>query len=454
MARRGKPVVSIIGRPNVGKSSLFNRIINKKLAIVDEKEGVTRDRHYFDVTWQGIPFLITDTGGLVPDSDDIFQTLIEEQVEIAIQESEVIIFLVDAKTGVVDLDELIARKLKKEYNNKNIILAVNKVDNSQEELLVPEFYKLGFDNLIPISSLHGKGIGDLLDLVVEHLKSFKVPKEEDEIINLAIIGKPNVGKSSLFNSIVGSNEVIVSDIPGTTRDPIDTVITVNKKKYRFIDTAGLKKRKRINDDIDFYSILRTYRQIELADVLLLVLDATRPFSNQDEEVVNILQKYHKPLVVLFNKWDAIENKDTMTFVEYTEIFKYKFRNISYAPTLAISAKTKQRIMKIFDLVELVYQNYFREIDRDELFEYFLSLIRKHYHKPVNNKPVRFSAFYQSGVAPPTFVVHTNQPLSISQEYKRYLVNRLREKYDFTGVPIKLITRKSKDNNIDLEEIVL
>ena len=455
--RDGLPVVAIVGRPNVGKSTLFNRIVKKRIAIVDETPGVTRDRKYYKILWNKKEFYLVDTGGLLPKSEDIFQKSIDTHVEYAIQEAEVILFLVDGETGLVDIDMDVAGILQRYKDTKQIIVVVNKLDYYEDHTPIYEFYRLGFDEVFPISALHGYGVGDLLDKVVNALDRINIledKKEEIKTINVAIVGKPNVGKSSLLNKLTREDFAIVSDIPGTTRDPIDTIVKFDDIYYKFIDTAGIRKKKKIQDHIEFYSVVRTERMITRSDVILLVLDASRELSNQDEEVVKRIQDSEKAIVGVVNKWDLVE-KSTYTVEIYKEIFYSKFPSLKYVPLVFVSAKTGQRVNKIFKYINEVYNwwKYFIE-DQQELQRYFKEeILEKHQHKSVRNKNIYFRKIEQVDVSPPTFHVYVNFPNLVKDEYKRYIANKIRNKYIFTGTPLKFIYKKSKVYTQDVIKVL-
>ncbi len=435
-----KPVVAIVGRPNVGKSTLFNKLIGTRLSIVDDTPGVTRDRIYGDCEWLNYKFLLVDTGGIEPYSDDVILSQMRNQAEIAIETADVIVLVCDLKCGVVASDQEVAAMLLK--SNKPIVLCVNKCDKiGAPEPEFYEFYNLGLGDPIAVSSVHGHGTGDLLDEVVKH---FPEPSEDDEddeeIISVAVIGKPNVGKSSLVNKICGENRAIVSDIAGTTRDTTDTFIENSYGKFNFIDTAGLRRKSRVNDDIEKYSIIRARMAVERANVCVIMIDATVGFTEQDSKVAGIAMEQGKACIIAVNKWDAVE-KDGNTMKEFTEKLKNDFSFISYAPFLFISAKTGQRLDKLFEKIVYVHSQNSMRISTGRLNEVLAVATAR--VQPPTDKGRRLKIYYmtQASTRPPAFVFFVNRADLFHFSYQRYLENQIREIFGLDGTPVRFIIRE-------------
>ncbi len=436
----GKNIVAIVGRPNVGKSTLFNRIIGKRDAIVDPKSGVTRDRHYGSAEWNGKRFTIIDTGGYVPDSNDVFETAIREQVQIAIEEADVIVFVVDAVTGITPIDVEIAKILRR--SKKKVILAVNKIDNEKLEPHLLQFYELGLGEPFAISALHGRKVGDFLDEVVRDF-----PEETEELIEenknqikIAIVGQPNVGKSSFVNAILGENRVIVSDIPGTTRDSIDTIFEYNGTEFVLIDTAGLKKRSKIRESIEFYSAVRALKAIERCDVAVVMLDATCGLERQDLRVIGEAADLKKGIVIAVNKWDLIE-KDSNTALEYERALRSRLSVFDYVPILFISAKTKKRIFKVLELAKVVNDERNKRIKTSELNKVLFPIVKETPPPAVSGKEIKVKYVTQVKASPPVFAFFANFPDDIPEHYKRFLENKIREHFGFVGVPLTIVFKK-------------
>ncbi len=430
-------IVAIVGRPNVGKSTLFNRFIEERSAIVDDVAGVTRDRNYGKCEWNGIEFSLIDTGGYVASSEDVFEEEIRKQVLLAIEESDTILFVVDVESGITDHDEAVAQLLRRE--EKPVFLVVNKVDNNMRINDSYEFYNLGLGELYCISSINGSGTGDLLDKVVEVLPKENKVEEEEEIPRFSIIGRPNVGKSSLINALTEVDRHIVTDIAGTTRDSINT--RYNKFGYDFIltDTAGLRKKGKVHDDLEFYSVMRSIRSIELCDVCLLLIDATRGIEAQDINIFNICLKNKKGIVILVNKWDLIE-KDNKTTKVFTEAIKERIAPFTDVPIIFTSALTKQRLLKAFETAMNVYENRRKRVKTSQLNEMLLPAI-ENYPPPSNKgKFVKIKYITQLPTPTPTFAFYANLPQYIKDPYKRFLENKIRENFDFEGVPITIVFR--------------
>ena len=432
-----KPVVAIVGRPNVGKSTLFNKIINERRAIVEDTPGVTRDRIYADAEWNSHSFLLVDTGGIEPKSDDTILKQMRTQAEIAIATANVIIFVCDIRAGLVADDRDIAIMLKK--SGKPIIIAVNKVDRVGE---VPyEFYELGFDREpLAISSLHGSGTGDLLDAVIEECEFPENEDEDEGIINVAVIGKPNAGKSSMVNRLVGSDRLIVSDIPGTTRDAVDTHVENEYGKFTFIDTAGIRRQSKVNDKIEKYSVLRAHMAVERADVCLIMVDANEGVTEQDERIAGIAHEAGKACIILVNKWDTIE-KDNATTNRYTKDVYEALAYMQYAPLVFVSAKTGQRVTNIFEHICYVYGQSRMRVSTGMLNDVLNDATTR--VQPPSDKGRRLKIYYMTQIrtAPPTFVIFCNNAELFHFSYQRYLENCLRETFGFRGTPIKLIVRE-------------
>lgn len=434
-----KPVVAIVGRPNVGKSTLFNALAGEQISIVKDTPGVTRDRIYADVTWLNYNFTLIDTGGIEPESKDIILSQMREQAEIAIASADVIIFMVDVRQGLVDSDSKVANMLRR--SGKPVVLVVNKVDSFQKMMTdVYEFYNLGIGDPVPVSSVGKLGIGDMLDEVVKHFPERAAEDEEDERPRIAIVGKPNVGKSSIINKIVGESRVIVSDIAGTTRDAIDTDITYNGNEYVFIDTAGLRRKNKIKEELERYSIIRTVTAVERADVVLVVIDATEGVTEQDAKIAGIAHERGKGIIVVVNKWDAIEKNDK-TIYEHTNRIKDILSFMPYAEILFISAKTGQRVGKIFDTIDMVIENQNLRIQTGVLNEILSEAVAM--QQPPSDKGKRLKIFYmtQVSVKPPTFVIFVNNKELMHFSYTRYLENKIRDTFGFRGTALRFIIRE-------------
>lgn len=430
-------IVAIVGRPNVGKSTLFNRLTESREAIVDEESGVTRDRNYGPSIWNGVDFSVIDTGGYVENSEDIFEEEINKQVLLAIEEADIILFMVDVTVGIHDLDTAVAELLRK--IDKKVMLVVNKVDNNQRLLDAAEFYRLGLGDYFPLSSINGSGTGELLDAIVKNL-----PDQAAEIIpeipRVAIVGRPNVGKSSLVNSLLGEERNIVTPVAGTTRDSIYTRYNKYNHDFLLVDTAGLRKKGKVNEDIEFYAVMRAVKTIENSDICLLLIDATRGIEAQDLNIISLIQRNNKGMIILVNKWDLIEKENNTALIFEKEI-RSKTAPFTDYPVLFISAINKQRIHKILELVERVNNNRKRKISTSELNVVMLEIVRNNPPPTVRGKYVRIKYATQLPVYTPSFAFFCNLPKDIKEPYKRYIENRLREKYDFSGVPVRIFFRK-------------
>ena len=438
-----KPVVAIVGRPNVGKSTLFNVLAGEAISIVKDTPGVTRDRIYADCNWLDRNFTLIDTGGIEPDSKDIILSQMREQAEIAIETADVIIFIVDVRQGLQDSDSKVADMLRK--SRKPVVLAVNKVDSIQKfGNDVYEFYNLGIGDPIPVSAASRLGIGDLLDEVARHFPEHQGEEEEDERPRIAVVGKPNVGKSSLINKLLGENRVIVSNIAGTTRDAIDTEITHNGTDYVFIDTAGLRRKNKIKEDLERYSIIRTVTAVERADVVVVVIDATEGVTEQDAKIAGIAHDRGKGIIVAVNKWDAIE-KDDKTIYRHTEKIRQILSFMPYAEILFISAKTGQRTGRIFETIDVVLENNSMRVATGVLNEIMAEAVAM--QQPPTDKGKRLKLYYitQAAVKPPTFVIFVNDKNLMHFSYTRYLENKIREAFGFKGTSLKFIIRERKED---------
>ena len=437
-----KPLVAIVGRANVGKSTFFNKVVGRKISIVQDFPGVTRDRIYADAEWCGKYFSLVDTGGLELKSQDKMMLHIKKQAEIAIETADVIIFFTDAKSGLNVMDEEVALKLRKSC--KPVVLAVNKLDNYAPEKLY-DFYSLGLGEPFGISAEHGTGIGDLLDEVISKLNTLG-DKEEDNSLKLAVVGKPNAGKSSLCNKILGFDRTIVSDIAGTTRDAIDTKFTLNDKEFTLIDTAGIRKKKKVEEDLEYYSVLRALGAINRADVCLLLIDASEGITEQDVKIAGYIHEQGKPSVIVMNKWDLIE-KDTNTINKFNEKLEEELKFMDYFVPIYVSALTGQRVEKIIKLCEKVYEHANRRITTGQLNDLILDSVRANEPPSVNGKRLKILYATQTSVTPPTFVFFVNESALMHFSYKRYLENCIKQAYDFKGTPIKIVVREKDENEL-------
>ena len=438
-----KPIVAVVGRPNVGKSTLFNALAGENISIVKDTPGVTRDRIYADVTWLNHNFTLIDTGGIEPDSGDIILSQMREQAQIAIDTADVIIFMTDVKQGLVDSDGKVADMLRR--SKKPVVLCVNKVDSYQKFIAdVYEFYNLGIGDPMPISAANRQGIGDMLDEVVKHFPEGADEAEEDERPKIAIVGKPNVGKSSIINKLTGENRVIVSDIAGTTRDAIDTDIVYDGKEYVFIDTAGLRRKSKVKEELERYSIIRTVSAVERADVVLMVIDATEGITEQDAKIAGIAHDRGKGIVIVVNKWDAIEKNDK-TIYEFQNKIRETLAYMPYAEMVFVSAVTGQRLPKLFETIDMVIENQTLRIATGVLNEIITEAVAL--QQPPSDKGKRLKIYYttQVSVKPPTFVIFVNDKQLMHFSYTRYLENKIRDTFGFKGTSLKFIIRERKEN---------
>ncbi len=432
-------IVAIVGRPNVGKSTLFNRLTGGRSAIVEEVSGVTRDRIYGTSEWNGVEFSVIDTGGYVQGSDDIFEEEIRKQVEIAIEEAGVILFVVDVTVGITDLDESVMNLLRK--SKKPFLLVANKVDNNARANDAFEFYSLGVEKIFNISANNGSGTGDLLDSLVSNFTVEEAPEDDSDIPRIAVVGKPNVGKSSFINAITGEERNIVTPISGTTRDSIDTRFNLFGFDFKLIDTAGIRKKSKVHEDLEFYSVIRSVRSIEYSDVCIFMVDATEGIQKQDLNIFYVIEKNRKGVVVLINKWDLIADKDTMSTKEYEDRVREQLAPFKDVPILFTSTVTKQRLHKALEKAMEVYENRVQKIPTSELNNFCLSIIEKNPPPALKGKYIKIKFATQLPTHAPAFAFFCNLPQYIPESYKRFLENKLRAHYNFEGVPIRIFFRK-------------
>ena len=442
--RKRKPIVAVVGRPNVGKSTLFNALAGSRISIVKDTPGITRDRIYADVTWLNYSFTLIDTGGIEPDSKDIILSQMREQAQIAIDTADVILFMVDVKQGLVDADAKVADMLRR--SKKPIILVVNKVDSYEKMMLdVYEFYNLGIGEPMAISAANRQGIGEVLDEVVSHFADDTAEDVEDERPRIAIVGKPNVGKSSLINKLLGENRLIVSDIAGTTRDAVDAEVTYNGKEYIFIDTAGLRRKNKIKEELEQYMIVRTVSAVERADIVILLIDALEGVTEQDAKIAGIAHERGKGIIIAVNKWDALE-KDDKTIYRFTEKVRQILSFMPYAEITFISAKTGQRIGKLYELIDMVEQNQSMRVATGVLNEIMAEAVAL--QQPPSDKGKRLRLYYitQVAVKPPTFVIFVNDKQLMHFSYTRYIENKISDTFGFKGTPLHFIIRERKEKD--------
>lgn len=443
MAGRGrKPIVAVVGRPNVGKSTLFNALAGENISIVKDTPGITRDRIYADITWLDRKFTLIDTGGIEPDSKDIILSQMRAQAEIAMETADVIIFLVDVKQGLVDADAKVADMLRR--SRKPVVLVVNKVDSFEKYIAdTYEFYNLGIGEPHAISAVNRLGLGDMLEAVASYFPTQEEDEEEDERIRVAIVGKPNVGKSSLINKFLGENRLIVSDIAGTTRDAVDTEVTYNGKEYIFIDTAGLRRKNKIKEDLEKFMIVRTVSAVERADIVVLVIDAVEGVTEQDAKIAGIAHERGKAVIIAVNKWDAVE-KDDKTIYRVTEKVRNTLSFMPYAEILFISAMTGQRLPKLFETIDMVSENHAMRVGTGVLNEIMSEAVAM--QQPPSDKGKRLRLYYitQVSVKPPTFVIFVNDKELMHFSYTRYIENQIRETFGFRGTPLRFIIRERSE----------
>jgi GTPase len=433
------PTVSIVGRPNVGKSTLFNRLIGRRKAIVHDEYGVTRDRHYGESYWNGRNFTVIDTGGYLPDDPHVITAGIREQVHLAIDESDVILFVVDTESGVNTLDKAVAEVLRKQ--NKPVLLVVNKADNETKTMNAVEFYELGFDELYPVSAISGTGTGDLLDKVVELLPEEDEEEETIQFPKIAFVGRPNVGKSSLMNALLKNDRCIVTDIPGTTRDSINSQLDYNGQTYILVDTAGLRKKAKVKENIEFYSTVRTDRSIKETDVVVLLLDAMQGFDEQDKRILREAEKFNKGIVIALNKWDLVPDKETNLLKEFQEYIHNKVLTLNYIPIISISALTGQRIEKVLQTAQRVIEERKKKISTPDLNNFIEKILKERPLPVKRGRQLKIQYAVQVKSNPPVFKFFMNNPQELPPNYRRFLENKLREHFSFEGVPITMVFRQ-------------
>ncbi|MFJ1474100.1 ribosome biogenesis GTPase Der [Capnocytophaga cynodegmi] len=430
-------IVAIVGRPNVGKSTFFNRLIKRREAIVDAVSGVTRDRHYGKTDWNGVEFSVIDTGGYVVGSDDIFEKEIDNQVNLAIEEADAIIFMVNVEDGVMGMDQTVADLLRR--SKKPIFLAVNKVDSNNRIADAQEFYAFGFDNLYTLSSINGSGSGELLDDLVKVLPE-RESKQEEELPRFAVVGRPNAGKSSFINALIGEDRYIVTDIAGTTRDAIDTKYNRFGFEFNLVDTAGIRRKSKVKEDLEFYSVMRSIRAIENSDVCILMIDATRGFEGQDSNIFWLAERNRKGIIILVNKWDLVE-KGNNTTKEYEALIRKEIAPFTDVPIIFVSALNKQRIYKAIETAVEVYKNRSKRVPTHKLNEVMLPIIENYPPPAIKGKYIKIKYCMQLPTPMPQFVFFANLPQYVKDPYKRFIENKLREHFDFTGVPIDVYFRQ-------------
>ena len=432
-------IVAIVGRPNVGKSTLFNRLIQRREAIVDSVSGVTRDRNYGKSEWNGKEFSVIDTGGYIRGSDDIFEAEIRKQVELAIDEADVIIFVVDVEEGITPMDDAVAKLLRKV--TKPVLLAVNKVDNAMREKDAVEFYNLGLGEYYSFASISGSGTGDLLDALIDIFPVKPQPTQEEVVLpRFAVVGRPNAGKSSFINALIGKDRYIVTDIAGTTRDSIDTKFDRFGFEFNLVDTAGIRRKAKVKEDLEFYSVMRSVRAIEHSDVCILIIDATRGFEGQDQSIFWLAEKNRKGVVILVNKWDLVE-KETMSTRDYENKIREQLQPFTDVPILFVSALTKQRLLKALEATVKVFENRSQRIATSKFNDYMLKLIESMPPPALKGKFVKIKYCMQLPTPTPQFVFFANMPQYVKEPYKRFLENKIREHWDFSGVPIDIYIRE-------------
>jgi len=440
-----KPTIAIVGRPNVGKSTLFNRLVRKRRAIVEDEPGVTRDRNYAEASWEDRPFILIDTGGFEPSARENIRQQVREQAEVAIEEADLILFLMDGKEGLMPADVEVAGYLRKMA--KPVLYVVNKIDGEKQEQEVLDFYRLGVETLYPISAEHGRGISDLMDGVLKAFPPASPPEEPDgEATRVALVGRPNVGKSSLLNKLIGRQRAVVDPSPGTTRDAIDTPFTKGEKKYIFIDTAGIRRKSKISQRLEKYSVIRTLKSLERCDVALVLLDGFAGLTEQDARIAEYAHERGRGIILVVNKWDLVQ-KDSFTMKGYTERIRQETKTLDYVPILFVSALKGQRVDKIFEAVEEVIAEHRKRIPTAELNHWLREVVQSYPPPLYHQRSVKLYYISQVGVAPPTFVLFVNDPRGIGESYSRYLTRRLREKYGFVGSPLRLFFRQRKKEGL-------
>ena len=440
-----RPIVAVVGRPNVGKSTLFNAISGRNISIVEDTPGVTRDRIYAEAEWQNHEFTLIDTGGIEPETGDTMLRMMREQAEIAIDTADVIIFVVSARDGILETDRYVADMLRR--SKKPVVLCVNKVDSYLKQVNdIYEFYSLSVGDPMPVSAQGRQGIGDLLDEVVKLIPEHKAEEEQDDRPRIAVVGRPNAGKSSIINRLLGENRLIVSDIAGTTRDSVDTAVTHNGQEYVFIDTAGLRRKSKIKEDLERYSIIRTVAAIDRCNIAVIVIDASEGISEQDTKIAGVAHERGKGIILCVNKWDAVEEKDDKTIYRFTEELRRKFAFMPYAEIMFVSAKTGQRLMKLYDEIDKVRQNQTLRVQTGVLNEILAEATAMKQAPSDKGKQLRLYYITQVSVEPPTFVIFVNDKELFHFSYRRYIENRIREAFGFAGTPVHFIIRERKDKD--------
>jgi GTP-binding protein len=436
-----KPIIAIVGRPNVGKSTFFNRLVGQRKAIVEDQPGVTRDRNYAEASYEDYPFILVDTGGFEPASSDRLQQQIKEQVEVAIQEADLILFLMDGREGLNPTDEEIAGYLRKV--TKPTFYVVNKIDGMKQEDAVPDFYRLGVSPFYSISAEHGRGIGDLMDEVIKVLPSTSPERERiEEGVRVAIVGRPNVGKSSLLNKLIGRPRAIVDSTPGTTRDTLDTLLLHEGRRYVFIDTAGIRRKSRVTERVEKYSAIRALKSLERCDVALVLIDGFEGLTEQDARIAEFAEESGRALILVVNKWDLVQ-KETRTMEDYKERIRREMKTLDYVPVLFISALTGQRASRIFQGIDEVIAEHRKRVTTGELNTWLREAVQSYLPPAFRNRPVKLLFISQVSVAPPTFVLFVNEPQGLGESYRRYLLRRLRDRYGFSGTPLRLFIKKRR-----------
>ena len=439
-----KPVVAIVGRPNVGKSTLFNRIIGRNFAVVDNLPGVTRDRNYAEAEWMGKHFLLVDTGGFEPETEDIMFTKMREQTTLAVEEADLIIFLMDGKEGLLPADIEVSQRLR--ASGKPVLYTLNKVDGERHEGLIPDFYRLGIDTLYPISAQHGQGFSDLMDALCNHLPDTPPKSEEKQVVEIpriAIIGRPNVGKSSFVNALMGEDRMIVSSVAGTTRDAVDSVYTYYGKQYILVDTAGIRSRGKISHGVEKYSVMRAMKGIERADIALVLIDASEGITEQDERIVGLAHEAGKGIILVLNKWDLVPDKEE-GYKRFMANVQQRLKFADYASVITISAITRQRITKVFEEIDKLMQEIQRRVSTAELNRVFSQLVARHEPPLYRAKRVKYYYATQVGIKPPTFVVFVNYPSGVHFSYIRYIENNLRQAFGFHGTPVRIFAKSRRE----------
>jgi len=435
-----KPIVAIVGRPNVGKSTLFNRMIGRNLAIVEDMPGITRDRNYAEAAWMDKPFFLVDTGGFEPEAVDLMYQKIGEQTTLAIEEADFIIFLMDGKEGLLPADIEVSQRLR--ASGKPVIYAVNKVDGARQESLLPDFFRLGVNALFPFSAQHGPGFTEFMDELARLLPEPSTGQEGDrtaETPMIAVIGRPNVGKSSFVNSLMGEDRMIVSNVPGTTRDAIDSVYQYYGKKYVLVDTAGIRSRGKVSQGVEKYSVLRAVKSLSRADIALVLIDASEGITEQDERIVGLAHEAGRGIIIVLNKWDLVADKES-AFRQFMEDVQQRFKYADYAPAITISAKTRQRVTKLFEEIDRIMDERQKRVPTAELNRLFERLVARHEPPLYRGKRVKYYYITQGGVRPPTFIVFVNYPKGVHFSYLRYIENNLREAFGFRGTPIRIFLK--------------